>query len=79
MINFLYGDLGTGKSTYIIEQIVNDCKNKTRSLLIVPEQQTVIKERQLASPVLRLWKISGHELCRAGGACRSPPWQRPAW
>lgn len=49
MINFLYGDLGTGKSTYIIEQIVNDCKNKTRSLLIVPEQQTVIKERQLAS------------------------------
>ena len=49
MINFIYGDIGTGKSTYILEQMKLDYQNKKRSFLIVPEQQTVIKERQIAS------------------------------
>lgn len=49
MVQFLYGDYGTGKSTYILNKIKEDSKNGLRSFLIVPEQQTVIKERQIAS------------------------------
>lgn len=49
MINFLFGDEGHGKSTYIIEKIKEDTKNGVRSFLIVPEQQTVISERELAT------------------------------
>lgn len=49
MINFLFGDEGHGKSTYIIEKIKEDAKLGIHSFLIVPEQQTVISERELAS------------------------------
>ncbi len=56
-VQFLYGDYGTGKSTYILEKIKEDCQNKIPSFLLVPEQQTVIKERQIASllPSAQLW------------------------
>ncbi len=49
MINFLFGDEGHGKSSYIIEKIKEDTKNGVHSFLIVPEQQTVISEREIAS------------------------------
>ena len=49
MINFLFGDEGCGKSTYIIEQIKNDTQNGIHSFLIVPEQQTVISEKEIAT------------------------------
>ena len=49
MVRFLHGDLGTGKSTYILNSIKADYENGVRSFLIVPEQQTVIKERQIAT------------------------------
>lgn len=49
MVTLLFGDYGTGKSTYILDKINADYKNKIRSFLIVPEQETVIKERQIAS------------------------------
>ncbi|MBO5338208.1 MAG: PD-(D/E)XK nuclease family protein [Clostridia bacterium] len=49
MVQFLYGDYGTGKSTYILEKIKEDAQKGISSFLIVPEQQTVIKERQIAS------------------------------
>ena len=49
MINFIYGDYGSGKSTHILELIKQGYQNKIRSFLIVPEQQTVSKERQIAS------------------------------
>ncbi|MBO5439645.1 MAG: hypothetical protein J6A53_03215, partial [Clostridia bacterium] len=49
MINFLFGDEGHGKSTYIIEKIKEDAKLGIHSFLIVPEQQTVISEKELAS------------------------------
>ena len=49
MITFLFGDEGHGKSTYIIEKIKEDTKNRVRSFLIVPEQQTVISEKEIAS------------------------------
>ena len=49
MIYFLFGDEGHGKSTYILEKIKEDAKNGIYSYLIVPEQQTVISEREIAS------------------------------
>ena len=48
MIYFLYGDCGSGKSTHIINEIKNDCKNGKKALLIVPEQQSVVAEEMLA-------------------------------
>lgn len=47
MVTLLLGAHGCGKSTYIIDRIKEDYKNKQLSLLIVPEQQTVVAERQL--------------------------------
>ena len=52
MISFLFGDQGHGKSTYILEKIKNDAENKVRSYLIVPEQQTVISEREIATALI---------------------------
>lgn len=49
MINFLLGDVGHGKSTYIINQIKRDVENQTRSFLIVPEQETLSCESVIAS------------------------------
>ncbi len=49
MVTLLFGDYGTGKSTYILDKIKVDYENKVHSFLIVPEQETVIKERQIAS------------------------------
>lgn len=48
-VRFLYGDFGTGKSTFILNNIKADYEKGVRSFLIVPEQQTVIKERQIAT------------------------------
>ncbi len=48
MVYFLYGEYGTGKSSYILDKIKADYENKVRSFLIVPEQQTVISEREFA-------------------------------
>ncbi len=49
MISFLFGDEGHGKSTYIIEKIKDDTKKGIRSFLVVPEQQTVISEKEIAT------------------------------
>ena len=49
MLTVLYGKVGTGKSTHILEMIKKDCENKRQSYLIVPEQKTVISEREIAS------------------------------
>ncbi len=49
MITFFLGDVGHGKSTKIIECIKKDVDNKKRSLLIVPEQETLFCERVIAS------------------------------
>ena len=37
MIKLLFGDVGTGKSTYILDLIKSDYQNGMRSFLIVPE------------------------------------------
>ena len=49
MVHFLYGDYGTGKSTHILNEIKTDYHNGVRSFLIVPEQNTVISERKIAT------------------------------
>lgn len=49
MIKFLFGACGSGKSTYIINEIKKDCENKRHAYLIVPEQQGVISEEALAN------------------------------
>ncbi len=48
MVTLLLGPYGHGKSTHIIDCIRKDYENKTRSFLIVPEQQTLACERLLA-------------------------------
>ena len=48
MITFLRGEYGSGKSTYIINEIEKDCQNGIKCVLIVPEQQSVDSERELA-------------------------------
>lgn len=47
MIRFIFGLPGTGKTTRIVEKIREDAKNCKKSLLIVPEQQTVEAERAM--------------------------------
>ena len=49
MVTLLLGPYGHGKSTYIINQIKQDFEHRVRSFLIVPEQQTLASERQLAT------------------------------
>ncbi len=49
MVTVLYGKMGAGKSTHILNRIMSDCGEKTRSFLIVPEQKTIIAERELAT------------------------------
>ena len=48
MVTLLYGRAGSGKSTYIMDMIMKDCEMKRQSYLIVPEQENVIAERELA-------------------------------
>ena len=48
MITLLLGPYGHGKSTHILSSIKNDYEEGVRSFLIVPEQETLSTERQLA-------------------------------
>lgn len=48
MITFIYGRAGSGKSTYIYDRIASDLKNGRKPLLLVPEQQALYAERQIA-------------------------------
>ncbi len=45
MINLVYGPAGSGKSTYIYNQIINDLKNGKKTILIVPDQHVLSAER----------------------------------
>ncbi len=57
MINFLFGDCGSGKSTYIINEIKKDCENGKKVFLIVPEQQGVISEEALAESLSSSYQL----------------------
>ncbi len=45
MINFLFGNHGSGKTARIVDMLRADAENGTASLLIVPEQESVQTER----------------------------------
>jgi ATP-dependent helicase/nuclease subunit B len=47
MINFIYGDPGTGKTEAIFNKLAEDAKAKKNALVIVPEQMTVSMERDV--------------------------------
>ena len=49
MVTVLYGGMGTGKSTAILKMLGEDAARKQYSYLIVPEQKSVIAEREIAS------------------------------
>ena len=48
MITFLYGASGSGKSDYIMNLMKTDAERGIHSYLIVPEQQTVLRESEAA-------------------------------
>ena len=81
MIKFIYGTHGSGKTTQLIEMIRKDAENGVRSILIVPEQQSVQTERmtlealpetaQLTVEVLNFSRLY-NRICREyGGLCYS--------
>jgi ATP-dependent nuclease, subunit B len=47
MLRFITGGTGTGKSTYIINELVSDLKAGKHVILLVPEQKAVIAERSV--------------------------------
>ena len=47
MLNFIYGNPGTGKTTYVYSEIVKDAQNNKKAILIVPEQFTVAAEQEI--------------------------------
>ena len=49
MIQFIYGASGSGKSTLVYQQISEAAKNGTEIILLVPEQQVLSCETELAA------------------------------
>lgn len=47
MVKLIYGDIGSGKSEYILSCLEKDAREGVSAILIVPEQQTVAAEREL--------------------------------
>lgn len=47
MLRLIFGGAGSGKTTLLEDLIKKDCLEKKRSLLIVPEQQTVVCEKRM--------------------------------
>ena len=68
MLRFITGGAGTGKSTYIINELVSDLKADKRVILLVPEQQAVIAERSVETiasdvPTINLEILNFTRLC----------------
>ncbi len=81
MIKFIYGLHGSGKTFEIMEMIRKDAQNGVQSILIVPEQESVLAERmtletlpetaQLTVEVLNFSRLY-NRICReCGGLCYS--------
>ncbi len=51
MIHFIYGNPGTGKTTFIYSEILKDAQNNRKAMLIVPEQFTVASERDIVKMI----------------------------
>lgn len=77
MITFVYGTSGSGKSDYILNQLKLDAENGIQAYLIVPEQQTVLREAetskilpssaQLTLEVLNFTRLANRVFRKFGG------------
>ncbi len=81
MINFIFGNQGCGKTSYILEMLKRDAQKNMPSILIVPEQEAVIAERktlealppnaQLTLEVLNFSRLYNRVCREYGGLCYS--------
>ena len=77
MLKFILGGAGSGKTYTVSEMIKKDIENRKRVLLIVPEQETVSRERsmlgllppsaQLSFEVLNFTRLANSVFRRYGG------------
>ena len=49
MLHFIYGPIGSGKTTVLLKYLESDIKQNKRAFFIVPEQETVAVERKIVS------------------------------
>ena len=77
MVRLIYGGVGTGKSTYVIDNIIEDLKAGRKPLLIVPDQHVLTAEREIADrsedistidlEVLSFRRVANHVFRALGG------------
>ena len=49
MVHFIYGTIGSGKTTVLLKYLESDIKQGKKAFFIVPEQETVTAERKIVS------------------------------
>ncbi len=49
MLHFIYGPIGSGKTSVLLKYLENDIKEGKKAFFIVPEQETVAAERKIVS------------------------------
>ena len=49
MIHFIYGPIGSGKTTVLLKYLESDIKQGKKTFFLVPEQETVAAERKIVS------------------------------
>ena len=49
MLHFVYGPIGSGKTTVLLKYLESDIKQEKKAFFIVPEQETVAAERKIVS------------------------------
>lgn len=49
MLHFIYGPIGSGKTTVLLKYLESDAKQGKKAFFIVPEQETVSAERKIVS------------------------------
>ena len=49
MLHFIYGPIGSGKTTVLLKYLESDLKQGKKAFFIVPEQETVAAERKIVS------------------------------
>ncbi len=77
MVKLIYGDIGSGKSEYVLSCLERDASEGAPAILLVPEQQTVAAERELLErlpasaqlniEVLNFSRLANRVFRKAGG------------
>ena len=49
MLHFIYGPIGSGKTTVLLKYLEADIKENKKVFFLVPEQETVTAERKIVS------------------------------